>query len=182
MGDLDRTQAIEEKFRMHLFGGEYIQWCDEGRSVSSDAPPLFFAIFWTGFSLLWTVIAYLGGGGAFALFGLPFVAIGIMLFVKIFKGGNKEYYALTNMRVFILRGNDVRAEYYDRISDVRVYPGVKKGVTVVRVMADMSSAFSDGEGVFCDISVENTVDAEYLCRQILSEKEKYIANKEKQRV
>ncbi|MGN0585949.1 MAG: hypothetical protein ACI4JF_01575 [Oscillospiraceae bacterium] len=176
MGELDR-QAIEEKFQVHLFGGEYIEWCGQGKSVDNGAPPLFFAIIWTGFSLLWTVIAYLGGGGVFALFGLPFIAIGVILFVKIFKGGDKEYYALTNMRIFLLRGNDVRAEYYDRITDARVYPGVKKGVTVVRVTADMTSAFSSGEEVFCDICVNDTMDAEYLCRQILSYKEKYIAEK-----
>lgn len=176
MGESDR-QAIEEKFRVHLFGGEYIEWCGQGRSAAKNAPPLFFAIIWTGFSILWGIVAYLCGGGAFALFCLPFVAIGIMLFVKIFKGGSKEYYALTNMRIFLLRGNDVRAEYYDRITDARIYPGVKKGVSVVRVTADMSSAFSSGEEVFCDICAENTMDAEYLCRQILSSKEKYIANK-----
>ncbi|MBP1560197.1 MAG: hypothetical protein J6C96_03005 [Oscillospiraceae bacterium] len=180
MAELDR-QAIEEKFQPRLFGGEYIEWCGEGKDVSSGTPPLLFAIIWTGFALFWTFIVYVCGGGAFSLIGLPFVAIGVMLFVQIFRGGSKEYYALTNMRIFIQIGKNIRAEYYDHITDVRVYPGVKKGVTVVRVMADMGAAFSGKDGVFCDISMENTVDAEYLCRQILSEKEKYMAQKNEQR-
>lgn len=175
MGDFDKP-AVEEKFQSQLFGGEYIVWCSEGKNVDNGAPPLFFAIIWTGFSLLWGVVAYLCGGGFFALFCLPFLAIGIMLFVKIIKGGDKEYYALTNMRIFIQNGNNIRAEYYDRITDARIYPGVKKGVTVVRVMADLGPGFA-GDSIFCDISVENTMDAEYICRQILSCKEKYIAEK-----
>lgn len=177
MAELDRF-AIEEKFQVHLFSGEYIEWCGQGKSVAKGAPPLLFAIIWTGFALFWGIAAYASGGGAFALFCLPFVAIGVALFVQIFKGGNKEYYALTNMRIFLLSGSDVKAEYYDRITDARVYPGVKKGVSVVRVTADMTSAFSSGTEVFCDISVNDPTDAEYLCRQILSSKERYIAEKQ----
>ncbi|TFH37815.1 MAG: hypothetical protein E4G99_01435 [Anaerolineales bacterium] len=42
---------------------------------------LFFAIFWTGFSLVWTFLAWRGGGGAMALFGVPFILIGLSLLV-----------------------------------------------------------------------------------------------------
>lgn len=178
MAELDKF-AIEEKFQAHLFSGEYIEWCGEGKSVAGGAPPLLFAVVWTGFALFWGLMVLLCGGGVFALFSIPFLGIGVAMFIQIFKGGSKEYYAMTNMRLFLLSGSDVKAEYYDRITDARVYPGVKKGVTVVRVMADMSSAFSSGQDVFCDISVKDAMDAEYICRQIMSNKEKYIAEKDK---
>lgn len=182
MQDFDRAQAIEEKVRTQLFGGEYIVWCDEGKNAPSDAPPLFFAIIWTGFSLLWGAVAYLSGGGAFALCCLPFLAIGIFLFVKIIRGGSKEYYALTNMRVIILSGKNVRAEYLDCISDAKVYPGVKPGASVVRIFVDYSRTGPGGDSLFGDIYVNNAIEAEDLCRQILSEKERYTAYKNEQRM
>ncbi len=60
---------------------------------SSGAGRIFltvFAIFWLGFSLVWegvAIAAWLGGGGLFfmALFGLPFVAIGIVLLIVALK-------------------------------------------------------------------------------------------------
>lgn len=182
MENIDRAQVIEEKLGPQLFGGEYIVWSDEGKGAPSDAPPLFFTIIWTGFAILWGVIAYLCGGGAFALFCLPFVAIGIMLFVKIFRGGTKEYYALTNSRVFILRGKNIRAEYLDCISDAKVYPGVKPGISVVRLFADYSKSGPGGDGLFDDIYLGSVIEAENLCRQILSEKERYTAYKGEQRI
>jgi hypothetical protein len=40
---------------------------------------LIFAAFWLGFSLIWTLLAWRGGGGAMALFGVPFILIGVLL-------------------------------------------------------------------------------------------------------
>ena len=182
MGDIDTSQLIEEKVSAQLFSGEYIIWSDEGKGAPSDAPPLFFAIIWTGFSLLWGAVAYLSGGGAFALCCLPFLAIGIFLFVKIIRGGSKEYYALTNMRVIILSGKNVRAEYLDCISDVKVYPGVKPNVSVVRIFADYRRTGPGGDSLFGDIYLGSVIEAENLCRQILSEKERYTAYKNDQRM
>ena len=182
MGDIDTSQIIEEKVRPQLFGGEYIVWSDEGKGAPSDAPPLFFAIIWTGFALFWGVMVLLCGGGAFALCSLPFLAIGVGLFVKIIRGGSKEYYALTNTRVFILQGKNTRAEYLDCISDAKVYPGVKPGVSVVRLFVDYNRTVPGGDGVFGDIYMNNVIEAENLCRQILSEKERYIAYKGEQRI
>jgi hypothetical protein len=42
---------------------------------------LLFALFWLAFSLLWTFLAWRGGGGFGWLFGVPFIAIGLLLFV-----------------------------------------------------------------------------------------------------
>jgi hypothetical protein len=40
---------------------------------------MLFALFWLGFSLIWTYMAWRGGGGAMALFGVPFILIGLFL-------------------------------------------------------------------------------------------------------
>lgn len=40
---------------------------------------LVFAIFWIGFSLVWTFLAWRGGGGFSWLFGVPFILIGLLL-------------------------------------------------------------------------------------------------------
>jgi hypothetical protein len=40
---------------------------------------MLFALFWLGFSLVWTYMAWRGGGGAMALFGVPFILIGLLL-------------------------------------------------------------------------------------------------------
>jgi len=45
---------------------------------------MLFALFWTGFSLVWTYLAWRGGGGAMALFGVPFILIGVFLLVGTF--------------------------------------------------------------------------------------------------
>jgi hypothetical protein len=42
---------------------------------------LLFAIFWLAFSLLWTFLAWRGSGGLAWLFGVPFIAIGLVLIV-----------------------------------------------------------------------------------------------------
>jgi hypothetical protein len=42
---------------------------------------LLFATFWLGFSLVWTFLAWRGGGGAMALFGVPFILIGVVLII-----------------------------------------------------------------------------------------------------
>ena len=176
MGDLN-GQSIEERFQPMLFSDEYIVRCGESKQVGSGASQLPFAIFWTGFSIFWTAAAFASGAGFSSLFGLPFIAIGIFLFVQIFKGGSKEYYALTNLRVIILSGKATHAEYYDRIGDARVYPGAKKGIFAVRISLDVEADIN----VLSDINVEDSYEAENLCRDILSEKERYINYKNEQR-
>lgn len=43
---------------------------------------LIFAGFWTAFSLVWTYFAWRGSDGWMWLFGVPFIAIGILLFAS----------------------------------------------------------------------------------------------------
>jgi hypothetical protein len=64
---------------------------------------------WGGFAIFWETLAIAGGGGLFAIWGLPFVAIGLyMIFGRfIYKANRKRrtVYAVTNRRVLeIVRG------------------------------------------------------------------------------
>ena len=57
---------------------------ETGASKAGRGCLVLFALFWTGFSVLWTYAAWRGGGGIFALFGVPFIVIGIALLVSAF--------------------------------------------------------------------------------------------------
>lgn len=50
-----------------------------GRMAGFGGCLLVFAVLWTAFSLFWMIAAWMTGAGLFALFGVPFVAIGVGL-------------------------------------------------------------------------------------------------------
>jgi hypothetical protein len=57
---------------------------ESGASKTGRGCLVLFALFWTSFSVIWTWTAWRGGSGVFALFGLPFIAIGIALLLGAF--------------------------------------------------------------------------------------------------
>lgn len=105
--DLD---AVER----HLASGEHIQWVgrpDPAKHFTrGDALLVPFSILWGGFSIFWEASAISGGAGPFfALWGIPFVAMGLyFIFGRfIYKANRKRrtIYAVTNRRVMsIVRG------------------------------------------------------------------------------
>lgn len=100
-----------------LLPGEYIQWSAVGKTQSRVFMVLF-ALFWLGFSLLWTGMVYFLGGKGMALFGVFFVVIGVGLLIKAFRKPVPDRYALTNMRVLILSGGkltEIKLEQIVRI-------------------------------------------------------------------
>ena len=77
----------------------------------ADAVMIPFSIFWCGFALFWEFGAITSGRGLFALFGLPFVAVGLYMLVgRFFHAANmrkKTYYLITNRRIIRKRGKRV---------------------------------------------------------------------------
>ncbi len=70
-----------------------------------------FSVFWLGFAVFW-VFGAAQSGGFFALFGLPFVAVGcFMLFGRFFYKSakrNETYYVVTNKKLIIKTNRNVK--------------------------------------------------------------------------
>ena len=114
---------LDAMVRGELTGDEKLVWVGRpilGRMTMAAIPVSIFGIFFTGFAIVWMVMALaivgggivavtdkpaLGlGGVVFALFGLPFLAVGLgMLTSPIWAGRRalKTCYALTNRRVVV---------------------------------------------------------------------------------
>ena len=68
-----------------------------------------FGLFFAGFAVFWMSLASMGEGGPiFALFGLPFLAVGLYVAIGRFfveaKQRQRTHYALTNERIIIISG------------------------------------------------------------------------------
>jgi hypothetical protein len=105
----------------HLSSGERIEWVgrpDPAKHFTrGDVFLVPFSIMWGGFAIFWESSAIAGGAGPFfALWGIPFVAVGLyFMFGRfIYKAHRKRrtIYAVTNRRVMtIVQGR--RAESVD---------------------------------------------------------------------
>ena len=109
---------FESPFRPYLLTGERILWSGQpkqGIALSArDTLLIPFSLLWGGFAIfwnvgVWTTIPANGGGLFFRLWGLPFLALGLYFIVgRFFYDAwlrQRLYYAVTDRRVLILRGN-----------------------------------------------------------------------------
>ncbi len=123
--------AARDMLEPFLAPGEEVLWT--GRpyaSVSYRAHPLtvIFPLFFLGFSVFWMAMAFLGGGGFFALFGLPFFGIGLgLVWVALFGPRHRiknTIYAVTDRRAIILyknrRGTDCTEYPFSRMASLSV--------------------------------------------------------------
>lgn len=113
----------------HLSGPERIEWVGRPdptkRFTPADRYLVPFSLFWGGFAIFWLVGAT-ASGGAFGLFGIPFVAIGLyFIFGRfIYKANRKRrtVYAVTNRRVLEIvdgrKGESVTAVYLRSIPNI----------------------------------------------------------------
>lgn len=100
----------------YITEGEQILWKgkpEKGQIFhKQDIVMIPFAIFWLGFSLFWEFTAIQGGGSFFfALWGLPFIAVGVYLLIgrhiHTLYLRNKTFYVVTNKRLIIKKGNKI---------------------------------------------------------------------------
>ena len=106
--------------RPYLLEDEYILW--KGRPErgnifrQGDWMVVIFAVMWLGFSLFWEFSALQsvmsGGGSLFlALWGLPFVAIGLYLlfgrFLQTAYLRDKTFYVITNKKIMVKSGRKI---------------------------------------------------------------------------
>lgn len=100
----------------YLSGDEYILWTGKpgkGRLLSpADAFLIPFSLFWCGFAVFWEVIAITSGAPPFfALFGLPFILVGLYLvfgrFIHALLLRKRTFYVITSKRILCKKGNRI---------------------------------------------------------------------------
>ena len=91
----------------YLTNGEYVQWKGrpgKGKLLSqSDVFMIPFSIFWCGFAFFWEWSVLKSGVDVFALFGIPFICMGIYIVIGRFFHmawlRRRTYYVVTNIKI-----------------------------------------------------------------------------------
>jgi hypothetical protein len=107
---------LQSEFRSQLLADEQLVWTgrpgDGFYFQSSDIFQTIFGVFWLGFALFWTYNAG-QASGTFALFGIPFILIGIyQLFGRFLWDAyvrKHTIYGLTSERLLIRSGYFTRS-------------------------------------------------------------------------
>lgn len=136
-----RSEIIDQ-----IQGDERLLWADKpARGIkfrTSDIFFTFFSLFWLSFSIFWTTMA-MEGSIFFALFGIPFILIGVYLlfgrYIADAISRKNTVYALTNKRIIIKSG---------------IFTKVYKSVFLDSLPSLSYNEKSDGSG---DISFGNSI-------------------------
>jgi hypothetical protein len=130
MSNYTSNMTIENLFQNELQQGEKILWTGQpDPSILFTRYDVFlipFSLLWGGFTIFWEIgVLSWGTPTFFALWGIPFVLIGLYLIFGRFIYKNyqkkKTYYAVTNQRVLILSGfnsRNLQAEFIKQISAI----------------------------------------------------------------
>ncbi|MCB0652275.1 MAG: PH domain-containing protein [Saprospiraceae bacterium] len=121
---------LQNELRQHLNQGESLLWTGTPKKgILFNSGDLFlipFSIFWCGFAIFWMYGAS-EGGGIFALFGIPFVVIGLyLLFGRFFLEAAQRantVYGITNTRIIIKSGiysKTVKSLQIKTLADIQV--------------------------------------------------------------
>jgi hypothetical protein len=110
---MNNKRELEIGLRSYLLPGEEILWADQPlqglRLRPADIFVIPFSLLWGGFSFFWEYLVVSSGAPLiFALFGLPFVLVGIYLIVGRFftdaATRARTVYAISDERVMIKTG------------------------------------------------------------------------------
>lgn len=120
------------EIQKHIEPRERVLWSGQPRQGimfrGADIFLIPFSLFWGGFAIFWEYsVLTQGAPPFFALFGIPFVVIGIYLIAGRFyveaRQREKTYYAVTSERVLIISGliqQKVKSLSLRTLSDVSV--------------------------------------------------------------
>ncbi len=125
-----QSNELYRELEPYLRPEEEVLWVGKPcttRNLPTTPILMLFPLFFLGFALFWTVMAT-AMGGAFGLFGLPFVAVGIWM-LYYFAVGNKRQlartvYCVTDYRAVILthrrHGTDCTEYVFSMLSSVNL--------------------------------------------------------------
>lgn len=167
-------EALQYLETQVLLPGEKIVW--KGRPDAKESAKVglfkfFFGIFFFGFSIFWMYMAMDMGGGFFALFGIPFVAVGFWLVsgpARNYLKSARTYYAITDKRVIILtRGSGysittITPEEMTSFQRTDLAPGfgnIRLKVTVHHGENGTSTTTEFGDGLWGIQDVKGAADA-----------------------
>jgi len=105
---------VPEEIRRELAPNEQLQWWGRPRQGvvlrGTDAVAIPFSLLWCGFAIFWeySVLQTDKAPGFFALWGIPFVCMGLYMvfgrFLADAKQRTRTYYAVSSERVLIVSG------------------------------------------------------------------------------
>lgn len=144
-----------------LLPGESVLWRGrpmEGKIFSKyDILMIPFSIMWGGFAIFWELIVILSGNLFFALWGIPFVLVGLYMMAGRFfwqeYRKKRTFYAITDQRVLQFQGN--RVTFLDRSHLPQIHVTVDRdgsGTIVFDRYGRGAGRYFWGNGVFADAS------------------------------
>ena len=159
-------------FRQMLQPGEYILW--QGAPVGgirlqrSDVFMIPFSLLWCGFAVFWEVMAIQSGAPFFfALFGIPFILVGIYIVIgRFFHRARKlanTAYAVTDKRIIILEKRGSTSMLFSQIPSLQKTVNAS-GIGTIWFQPPMRyHSHHHGSTTTPGIGFEEIADADYVC-------------------
>ena len=119
--------GIPAELEQELVRGEKAIWLGQPDPTrhfdSSDRFLVPFSLLWGGFAIFWEIGVIRAGWGFGAIFGIPFVAMGLYITVGRFfvkaRTKRRTYYAVTDRRVLsVVRGGQSKAMFMNLIPTI----------------------------------------------------------------
>jgi len=123
------SNPFKQALQKHIDKGEIILWAERPKQGiifrSSDGCLIPFSLAWGGFAIFWETMVFVMDAPIFmALFGIPFVVIGLYLIVGRFFHDmyirKQVIYGLTEKRIIIKRGETLRFVELSALTDIQL--------------------------------------------------------------
>lgn len=180
--DLELPRHLRDVIEREMEPGERLEW--SGAPVPTCFVPqalgaFLFGIPWTAFSLFWTTMAFAGttnGGNdiglpaVFALFGLPFILVGIGLLSSplwAYYSARKTAYAITDRRALVIKaGRSLVIRSFPPAELSGIYRKEKRDGSGDIIIAQRIWRDSDGDRQSDEVGFMRVRDVIYIERRL----------------